>query len=59
MPTNAIDPKTYGEQGLDYERGEMIGKIIIDATKPVTQPYATKITPSKALWNTLKIEDYF
>ena len=53
-----LDPRAYGETGLDYEKGEMIAKVVIDATKPVTLPYATRITPPKDLWESMKLEDY-
>ena len=57
---NAIDPRAYGETGDEkaVSKGEMIGKIIIDATRPVTLPYATRITPPKELWDTMKLTDY-
>ena len=50
------DPRCYGEKG--YDSGVMIGKTIIDATKPVTLPYSTRITPPRELWESMKLEDY-
>ena len=53
---STCDPRGYGEKG--YDRGWMIGKTVIDATKPVSLPYATRITPPKELWESMKLEDY-
>ncbi len=56
-----IDPRCYSEEGLDYEteyQGELIAKVIIDATKPVKLPYSNRITPPKDLWESMKLEDY-
>ncbi len=51
-----VDPRCYDEKG--YEKGKLIAKVIIDATKPVTLPYATRITPPRELWESMKLEDY-
>ena len=58
-----IDPRSYGEAGLDYETGEvgegqLIGRVIIDATKPATLPYATTTSPPEDLWKSIKLEEY-
>jgi 2,5-furandicarboxylate decarboxylase 1 len=56
-----LDPRAYGERGHEkgYDWGEMMGKMIIDATLPVSLPYAKRITPPKELWQSMKLEDYF
>lgn len=55
-----LNPKAYGEQSSEkgVDRGGIMAKIIIDATKPVTLPYATRIIPPKDLWESMKLEDY-
>ena len=63
IATGPLDPRNYSESVIDYEtgevgKGEMIGKIRIDATKPVTMPYATRIIPPEDLWKSMKLEDY-
>ena len=51
-----LDPTAYDETRL--KRGPMTTKMIIDATKPVTLPFATRITPPQDLWDSMKLEDY-
>ncbi len=51
-----LDPSAYGETRL--ERGYMVSKVIIDATKPVDLPFATRITPNKELWDSMNLYDY-
>ena len=51
-----LDPRAYGEKG--YDKGDMIAHVVIDATKPVTMPYATRIVPPRELWESMKLEDY-
>jgi 2,5-furandicarboxylate decarboxylase 1 len=51
-----LDPTSYDETRL--KRGPVTTRIIIDATKPVTMPFATRITPPQALWNSMNLEDY-
>lgn len=51
-----LDPTAYDETRL--ERGSMVSKVIIDATKPVDLPFATRITPPQDVWNSMKLEDY-
>lgn len=49
-------PTSYDETRL--KRGEMVSKMIIDATKPVTSEFPIKVTPPEDLWNSVKLEDY-
>jgi 2,5-furandicarboxylate decarboxylase 1 len=51
-----LDPNAYGE--IRTEKGDMMTKLIIDATKPVGLPFPTRISPPKDLWASMKIEDY-
>jgi hypothetical protein len=51
-----LSPVSYDETG--QKRGIMISKMIIDATKPVGGPFATRVTPAEDLWNSVKLEDY-
>lgn len=51
-----LNPSAYNEsQG---GRGYMVSKMIIDATKPVDSPFATRITPNKSLWQAMQLNDY-
>ncbi len=52
-----LDPSAYGE--IRTERGPMTTKMILDATRPVTLPFAERIRPPQTLWNNVKLEDYF
>ncbi len=51
-----LDPTSYDETRL--KRGPITTRTIIDATRPVTLPFATRITPPKELWNSMNIDDY-
>ncbi len=51
-----LDPTAYGE--TRYKRGHMTTKTIIDATKPVDLPFATRITPPQELWKRMNLADY-
>jgi len=51
-----LDPCAYDETRL--KRGSMVSKVIIDATKPVDLPFATRITPPQDLWSSMKLADY-
>ncbi len=56
-----LNPSAYDEtRALNREesRGNMVSKVIIDATKPVDLPFATRITPNKELWQAMQLEDY-
>ncbi len=50
-------PTSYDETGV--KRGQMISKVIIDATKPVNLPFPPRVTPPEDLWESIKVEDYF
>jgi 2,5-furandicarboxylate decarboxylase 1 len=50
------DPTSYDETGL--KRGNLNAKILIDATKPVELPFATRITPDPASWQRISLEEY-
>lgn len=51
-----LDPTAYDETRL--KRGPITTRTIIDATRPVTLPFPTRITPPKALWDSMNLEDY-
>jgi 2,5-furandicarboxylate decarboxylase 1 len=51
-----LDPTSYDETRL--KRGPITTRTIIDATRPVTLPFATRITPPKELWNSMNIDYY-
>jgi 2,5-furandicarboxylate decarboxylase 1 len=51
-----LDPSAYDESR--FKRGHMTTKMIIDATRPVGLPFASTITPPKALWESVVLEDY-
>jgi 2,5-furandicarboxylate decarboxylase 1 len=51
-----LDPTSYDE--TRFKRGAMTTKMIIDATKPVELPFATKISPPKALWDSMRLDSY-
>ncbi len=51
-----LDPTAYDETRL--KRGPMTNKVIIDATKPVGLPFATRITPPEGLWKSMNLADY-
>ena len=56
-----LNPRAYGEQNSEkgVDRGGIMAKIIIDVTKPVTLPYANRITPPKDLWHPRTLDEYF
>lgn len=51
-----LDPGSYDETRIN--RGIMTTKVIIDATKPVGQPFPTRIMPNRQLWDSMKLENY-
>ena len=51
-----LDPSNYDETRL--KRGHMVTKVIVDATKPVDLPFATRTTPPKELWDSMNLKDY-
>jgi 2,5-furandicarboxylate decarboxylase 1 len=52
-----LNPSAHDETQLG--RGYMVSKMIIDATKSVDLPFATRITPNQRLWNSMQLDDYF
>jgi len=51
-----LNPAAYGE--VRTESGPMNTKVIIDATRPATLPFETRIVPPKDVWDRIKLEDY-
>ncbi len=51
-----LDPSCYDE--TRFKRGSMTTKMIIDATRPVELPFATRITPPRALWESMSLDNY-
>ena len=51
-----LDPSAYGE--VRTEKGPMQTKMIIDATRPATLPFADRIVPPKEAWDRIRLEDY-
>lgn len=51
-----LNPSAYGEVRTDS--GPMNTKVIIDATRPATLPFETRIVPPKEAWDRIKLEDY-
>jgi len=50
------DPTSYDETGL--KRGNLNAKMLIDATKPVELPFATRIVQDTATWQRISLEEY-
>jgi 2,5-furandicarboxylate decarboxylase 1 len=51
-----LNPAAYGE--IRHQHGSMNSKLIIDATRPVTLPFAERIKPPQEAWNRIRLEDY-
>ncbi len=51
-----LNPSAYGE--VRSEKGPMNSKMIIDATRPATLPFATRIRPHKETWDRIRLEEY-
>jgi len=51
-----LDPSSYGE--TRFNEGRMTSRVIIDATKPVTLPFAERIVPPQDVWEKIKLEEY-
>jgi 2,5-furandicarboxylate decarboxylase 1 len=51
-----LNPSAYGEVRTD--KGPMNTKMIIDATRPATLPFATRIRPHQKTWDRIRLEDY-
>ena len=52
-----LDPSAYGE--TRFNGGPMTSKVIIDATKPLTLPFAERVVPNKEIWERINLKDYF
>ena len=51
-----LDPSSYNE--VRTEKGPMTTKLIIDAARPATHPFAERIFPPEEACNRIKLEDY-
>ena len=51
-----LNPSAYGE--VRHEKGPMNTKIVIDATRPATLPFAERIRPHKETWDRIDLADY-
>ena len=51
-----LDPSAYGE--VRSEKGPMQTKLIIDATRPATLPFAERIRPPEEAWTRIHLEDF-
>ena len=51
-----LNPSAYGE--LRTNKGPMNTKLIIDATRPVTMPFETRIRPHQETWDRIRLSDY-
>ncbi len=51
-----LNPSAYGERR--HEKGPMNTKMVIDATRPVTLPFADRIRPPKEAWDRIRLEHY-
>jgi 2,5-furandicarboxylate decarboxylase 1 len=51
-----LNPAAYGE--IRHQHGSMNSKLIIDATRPATLPFAERIKPPAEAWSRIRLEDY-
>ena len=51
-----LNPSAYGE--IRTEHGPMNTKMVIDATRPATLPFAERIHPHQETWDRINLEDY-
>jgi len=51
-----LNPAAYGE--VRHEHGPMNTKIVIDATRPATLPFAERIRPHKETWDRIDLAKY-
>jgi len=51
-----LNPAAYGE--VRTQSGPMNTKVIIDATRPATLPFETRIVPPKDVWERIRLPDY-
>lgn len=56
VTADMLDPNAYDE--ARHNRGDMMTKMVIDATKPLDTPFPSRIMPPKDLWASMKLEDY-
>ncbi|MFC2019160.1 dihydrodipicolinate synthase family protein [Chloroflexota bacterium] len=54
LPSLDLSPCARDESG--FHKGILDTKIVIDATEP--EGFATRVTPHKQLWESMKLEDY-
>lgn len=56
---NRLDPAgAYDESRHRVKNALMTTKVIIDATRPVGTYFPTRITPNRALWNAIDLNEY-
>jgi 2,5-furandicarboxylate decarboxylase 1 len=53
---DTLCPTSYDESGTN--KGPLISKMIIDATKPIDLKFPSKVTPSQEIWDSLDLNDY-
>jgi 2,5-furandicarboxylate decarboxylase 1 len=51
-----LNPSAYGERR--DQSGPMNTKLVIDATRPATMPFETRIRPHQETWDRIRLEDY-
>ncbi len=51
-----LNPSAYGE--VRTEAGPMNTKLVIDATRPATLPFAEPIRPPREAWERIRLDDY-
>ena len=51
-----LDPSAYGE--IRTEPGPMVSKMVIDATRPATLPFAERIRPPQDAWDRIDLSEY-
>ncbi len=51
-----LNPSAYGE--VRHEKGPMNTKMVIDATRSATLPFAERIRPHQETWDRIRLEDY-
>jgi 2,5-furandicarboxylate decarboxylase 1 len=51
-----LNPSAYGE--VRSQKGPMNTKMVIDATRPATMKFETRIRPPKEAWDRIRLEDY-
>lgn len=56
LTADHLDPNAYNESR--QKKGDMMTKMVIDATKPLDSTFPTRVTPPKELWSSMRLEDY-